>query len=70
MKLLWHKALITVGAVLTITVACIRIASPEVLGIGYPDNVHKPPLSYRIKWLLGNKPNYTAEKKLADGTIV
>jgi len=31
----WHKALIATGAVLVITVACIRIAAPEMLGKGY-----------------------------------
>jgi len=48
----WHKIVIPVVAVLAITVGYIRIAAPEVLGIGYPPGVSKPSLNERIKLCL------------------
>lgn len=66
----WYKMAITIIAVMAITVGVIWLAAPEVFGIGYPPGVPKPPLSYRIKAVFGDRQHYTVERTLTDGSKV
>ncbi|MGB9867466.1 MAG: hypothetical protein ACPLPR_06105 [Bacillota bacterium] len=57
------------AAAAVVVLAMLCLALHQALFLGYPHDIPKPPLSYRIKQLLGGGPSYTTERRLPDGTL-